>query len=284
MSWQAVADLIRLRNQTGTLLLLFPTLWALLVAADGRPSPSLTAIFIAGVFVMRSAGVAINDLWDRDLDRQVERTRTRPLASGRLPPRAALIVSAVLLGLAAILVSRLNMLAIILAPVALLLAVLYPLAKRVMPLPQAVLGIAFGWGSIMAWAAVRNEIGWPAVGIFAATVCWAIGYDTIYALQDKADDLRIGVRSSAVLFGKHAWMAVGAALFVMTALLAAVGAAVGLAFPFYLALLLAGGLFAFHALQIKQGVEPSRAFALFKQHVPAGAVILAGIWSGLLLR
>lgn len=284
LSWSALADLIRLRNQTGSFLLLFPTLWALALAGDGHPPLPFVAIFTAGVFVMRSAGVTINDWWDRDLDRRVQRTRERPLASGRMQPYAALGVFGVLIAAAAGLVSLLNPLTITLAPVALLMVVLYPLAKRVMPLPQAILGVAFGWGAVMAWSAVRNEIGWPALGFFAATVCWAVGYDTIYALQDIEDDRRVGVRSSAIFFGEQCWIAVSGALVAMTAILALVGVATRLAPPFYLSLVLAMGLFAAQARQIKRGVSPAQAFALFKQHVGIGALILAGIWSGALLR
>ena len=282
--WSALADLIRLRNQTGSFLLLFPTLWALVLAGEGHPPLPLVAIFTTGVFVMRSAGVAINDCWDRDLDRLVQRTRERPLASGRMQPYAALGVFGVLVATAAGLVSLLNPLAIVLAPIALLLAVLYPLAKRVMPLPQAVLGIAFGWGTVMAWSAVRNEVGWPALGLFAATVCWAIGYDTIYALQDLEDDQRIGVRSSALFFGNRCWIAVGGALLAMAAILALVGAATHLAPSFYLSLVLAMGFFVAQARQVRRGVSQAQAFALFKQHVGIGALILAGIWSGVLFR
>lgn len=284
LSWSALADLIRLRNQTGSLLLLFPTLWALVLAGDGHPPLPLAAVFIAGVFVMRSAGVTINDWWDRDLDRRVQRTRARPLAAGRMSPRAALGVFVALIGVAAALVSLLNPLTIALAPVALLLAVLYPLAKRIMPLPQAVLGIAFGWGAVMAWSAVRNEIGWPALGLFAATIFWAVGYDTIYALQDIEDDRRIGVRSSAIFFRDRCWIAVGGALLAMTVILALVGAETHLAAPFYLSLVLAVGLFVAQAWQVRRGVSQAHAFALFKQHVGIGALILAGIWSGVLLR
>jgi 4-hydroxybenzoate polyprenyltransferase len=284
LSWSALADLIRLHNQTGSLLLLFPTLWALVLAGDGHPPPLLTAVFTAGVFVMRSAGVAINDWWDRDLDRQVQRTRERPIASGRLHRHMAVGVFVALIGVAAALVSLLDPLTIALAPVALLLAVLYPLAKRVMPLPQAVLGIAFGWGAVMAWSAVRHAVGGPALGLFAATVCWAVGYDTIYALQDIEDDRRIGVRSSAIFFGKRCWIAVGGALLAMTGILALVGTATRLAPPFYISLLLAAGLFIFQARQVRRGVSQARAFALFKQHVWIGALILAGIWSGAIWR
>jgi 4-hydroxybenzoate polyprenyltransferase len=277
-----VADLIRLRNQTGSLLLLFPTLWALVLAADGHPSLSLIAIFIAGTFIMRSAGVTINDLWDRELDRQVERTRTRPLAAGRLSQKAALAIFIGLILIAGLLLSQLNALTIALAPVALILAVCYPLAKRIIAVPQAVLGIAFGWGAIMAWAAVRSEIGWPAVGIFLATICWAVGYDTIYALQDREDDERAGVRSSALVFGSRVWLWVLVVLIAMVAILALTGIWLGLRPPFYLALLGCLGWFGYQAMRLKRH-RPSRsqAFAYFKQHVWIGALILWGIWAGL---
>lgn len=283
-SWSAVADLIRLRNQTGSFLLLFPTLWALVLAGEGHPPLSLTAIFVMGAFIMRSAGVTINDLWDRDLDGRVERTRDRPLASGRLRPAVAAVVFVGLILFAAALVALLNPLTVVLAPGALLLAVIYPLAKRVTPFPQAVLGIAFGWGAIMAWAAVRNEVGWPAVGIFLATICWAIGYDTIYALQDKEDDMRIGVRSTAIFFGQRTWLAVLLVLVTMVVILTLVGMATDLAGPFYLALAGASALFAYQVRQIKRGVSQALALTLFKQHAWVGALTLAGIWGGLLFK
>jgi len=221
--WSDVAELIRLRNQTGSLLLLFPTLWALVLAADGHPPLWLMLIFITGTFVMRSAGVTINDWWDRDMDRQVDRTRNRPLAAGRLSPVEALALFMVLIVVASGLLAFLNPLTIALAPIALVLVVFYPLAKRVLPIPQAVLGMAFGWGAIMAWAAVRNEIGWPAFGIFIATICWAIGYDTIYALQDRDDDSRAGIRSSVLFFGRRVWLVVFLVLIAMTLVMALVG-------------------------------------------------------------
>ncbi len=281
--WSDVAELIRLRNQTGTLLLLFPTLWALVLAAGGRPPLSLTLIFITGTFLMRSAGVTINDWWDRDMDRHVDRTRNRPLAAGRLPPAAAMALFMLLSLFAAGLASFLNPLALALAPIGLLLAVFYPLAKRVLPIPQAVLGMAFGWGAIIAWAAVRNEIGWPALGIFIATICWAIGYDTIYALQDRDDDSRAGIRSSALFFGRRVWLVVLLVLIAMTLVMALVGVALSLALPFYVALFGAALWFGYQAQQIKKGVSSRNALALFKQHVWIGALILGGIWGGLLI-
>ncbi|HEY3198200.1 MAG TPA: 4-hydroxybenzoate octaprenyltransferase [Nitrospirales bacterium] len=284
LPWSDVAELIRFRNQTGSLLLLFPTLWALVLAADGRPPLVISLIFIAGTFLMRSAGVIINDWWDRHVDRRVIRTQTRPLAAGRLSPITALALFVLLILIAAGLVLFLNPLTIALAPIALGLAVLYPLAKRVVPIPQAVLGIAFGWGAIMAWTAIRGEVGGPAVGIFLATIFWAVGYDTIYALQDKEDDSRVGIRSSALFFGRWAWLAVLLSLLTMTATLAAVGLALNLAMPFYLTLLTAVVWFAYQARRVKDGVSRLEAFGLFKQHVWIGALILSGIWAGLQFR
>ena len=152
----------------------------------------------------------LNDLADRSFDRHVTRTRVRPLASGELSPIHALLVVGLFLLLAGMLVMLLDPLTILLSPIAVLLAGLYPFAKRVIHIPQAMLGIAFGWGTIMAWTASRGAIEAPAWCLFAATVCWAIGYDTIYALQDREDDRRIGVKSSALLFGSSTWIAVGA--------------------------------------------------------------------------
>jgi 4-hydroxybenzoate polyprenyltransferase len=282
-TWTDVAELIRLRNQTGSLLLLFPTLWALVLAAGGRPSLSLVLIFIAGTFLMRSAGVTINDWWDRDLDRLVDRTRMRPLAAGRLSPVMALIIFSVLILMAVGLLLLLNPLTVALAPMALVLAVFYPLAKRLLPVPQAFLGAAFGWGAIMAWAAVRNEVEWPAVGVFAATIFWAIGYDTIYALQDRDDDSRVGIYSSALYFGNRVWVAVFLMLMMMVGILTVVGAGVGLGAPFYVALVGASLWFVYQAQRVRQGVSRGEAFALFKQHVWIGALILCGIWAGLLV-
>ena len=189
---------------------MFPTLWSLALAARGIPPLRLLAIFVAGSFVMRSAGVVMNDFADRSFDRHVARTRVRPLASGELSATHALLICGFFLLLAGTLVLFLDPLTILLSPIAVLLAGLYPLAKRVIHIPQAMLGIAFGWGTIMAWTASRGDIEAPAWCLFAATICWAIGYDTIYALQDREDDRRIGVKSSALLFGSSTWIAVGA--------------------------------------------------------------------------
>src|SRR5581483_3845751 len=219
---------IRLRSQWGTLLLLLPTWWALVVASQGRPSLRLLAVFTAGAFVMRSAGVILNDLADQSFDRQVERTRQRPLAAGTLDVRQAAVACVLLLAFAAGILLMLPPFARWLGSVAFLLAAAYPFAKRVFALPQAVLGAAFGWGVIMAWAAVQERLPASAWLLYGATVCWAIGYDTVYAIQDRKDDARIGVQSAAVLFGDRAWAAVAVVYGVMLSLIAVVAREAGM--------------------------------------------------------
>lgn len=280
LTWSSVSRLIRLWSQTGTWLLLLPTLWALVLAARGLPPWQLIVIFTLGSFLMRSAGVVLNDLADRSFDRHVARTQQRPLASGELTPRHAFIIMVMLLTLAALLVLLLNPLTILLSPIALLLAALYPFAKRVIHIPQAMLGIAFGWGTIMAWSALRGTIDAQAWFIFSATICWATGYDTIYALQDREDDRRIGVKSSALFFGPFTWLAVGCALAVMLVLLGLAGWIAEISWIFY-GILAAVGLFCMKQIgEIRGPVSPARAFELFHQHAWIGSVILVGLLLG----
>ncbi|MEW6542524.1 MAG: 4-hydroxybenzoate octaprenyltransferase [Nitrospirota bacterium] len=278
--WAALARLIRLSNQSGTLLLMLPTLWGLFLASKGRPSPTLLAIFVAGSFLMRSAGVVLNDLADRPFDRQVSRTRSRPLASGALAPSDARRLALLLLGLAGGLLLFLNRLTLLLGPIALLLAALYPFAKRVIRLPQAMLGLAFGWGTVMAWAAVRNSLDPPVWFLYGSIALWTLAYDTIYALQDREDDVRIGVKSAAILFGAQTWLAVGLSLTGMVLLLATAGWLVGLGPLFYAALAAVGLFFLWQVRRLRESPSPEQAFTLFKQHVWAGWGILLGIWGG----
>lgn len=280
VNWPALARLIRLSNQSGTLLLMLPPLWALVLAAEGRPSISLVAIFVAGSFLMRSAGVILNDLADRPFDRQVERTRTRPLASGTLSVRAALATAGLLVALAAGLTLCLNWLAILLSPVGLLLAAVYPFSKRFVSLPQGVLGLAFGWGAVMAWAAVRTSLDPPVWLLYGGTICWAIGYDTIYALQDREDDARIGLKSSALLFGSQTWAAVALALSLMLIFLGVAGWWAGLGPAFYGVLAAVGGFLSQQVVRLRRPISPEVAFTLFKQHVWVGGAILIGFWVG----
>lgn len=278
--WPALFRLIRLRNQTGTLLLLWPTLWTLAFAARGLPPLDLVLIFSAGSFLMRSAGVILNDLADRSFDRQVARTKTRPLASGEVSERQALVMLGGLLLAAGWLLLRLPPLVQALAPVALLLAALYPFSKRWLSIPQAMLGLAFGWGTVMAWAAVRGRLELATGLLFGATAAWALGYDTIYALQDQEDDRRIGVKSAALLFGRSTWLAVGAALGTMLALLGVAGWLGDIGWPYYLALAAVGGFFTAQVRRLRQPVSPPHAFAMFRAHAVIGAAIFAGLLAG----
>ena len=276
------AHLIRLSNQTGTLLLLFPSLWALVLASNGTPELTLIVVFTLGAFCMRSAGVVMNDLADRSIDCQVQRTQHRPLASGALSRTQGLLVALLFLSLSLGLLTFLNPLAIALSPIAFLLAAIYPFSKRVIHIPQLMLGIAFGWGAVMAWAAVRHQLESATWLIFVATVCWAIAYDTIYALQDRDDDIRVGVKSSAILFGSYTWLGVSIASALMLGCLAAAGWNLDVSPIFYLVLIFTGAFFAHQAIRLRREVSPTESFSMFKQHVWVGLAVLVGSWLGYL--
>ncbi|MBI5236754.1 MAG: 4-hydroxybenzoate octaprenyltransferase [Deltaproteobacteria bacterium] len=249
----AISDLIRLPKQYGTLLVLWPTLWSLFIAADGRPSLELIVIFTLGAFIMRSAGCVVNDMADRGFDGRVKRTMSRPLASGRLSVKEALIVFAGLISLAFVLVLFLNLLTILLSFVAVGLAVLYPFVKRYSHWPQAVLGMAFGWGAIMAWTAVNGSLHIAAVLIFIANIAWSMAYDTIYALMDIDDDRRIGVKSLALFFGSGVHTALRVLYASSCALLALAGLAVDLGLVFYVGVLVAFVLFQIIVSRVRSG-------------------------------
>lgn len=279
--WRTLAQLIRLSNQSGTLLLALPIFWALLLASEGHPPFKLIAVFLAGSFLMRSAGVVINDVADRSFDRQVARTKSRPLASGALTVPEALLAATFLILLAAGLLVFVSRLTLLLSPVAFLLAASYPFSKRVLHLPQAMLGISFGWGVVMSWAAVRDSLDLPCWLLFASTVLWALAYDTIYALQDREDDARIGVKSSTILFGPLTWAAVAVAMGGMLTLLGLTGWVARLGPAFYATLALVGWFAWRQVRQLRGPVSSVQAFTLFKQHIWIGWAILAGIWAGL---
>lgn len=277
---RSFANLIRLSNQTGTLLLLLPTLWSLFLASQGRPSTELLIIFILGSFVMRSAGVIMNDLADRSFDGQVERTRHRPLVSGQLQPKHALVFLGLLLAIAVWLLSFLNPLSWLLSPVALLLAALYPFCKRLLHIPQLILGLAFGWGGIMAWAAVGNELQTGAWLLFGATACWAIVYDTIYAIQDREDDRKIGVKSSAILFGSYTWLWVGIFVSFMLLFLSLAGEVSHLGREYFVSLAMIAILMGYQVILLRSTITSEKALKLFKQHRWVGMIVLAGILLG----
>jgi len=274
----AVLDLMRVSRPHGTLLLLLPSLWTLVLAGAGRPPASVFVIFVLGAFLMRSAGCIINDVADRRIDPLVARTKGRPLASGRLGLGTAFATCAVLVGLSYLLIAHLSRLTILLAALGLFWAALYPFTKRVVAIPQAFLGIAFGWGTFVAWAAVRDEVAVTPAILFAATICWAIAYDTIYAIQDIDDDRSIGVKSSAILFGPAAWAWVTAFLMATCALLAVAGLREGLGAIYYATLAACAAYFVYQGVQVRAGLDRPGAFRLFKAHVWVGAVILLALW------
>jgi 4-hydroxybenzoate polyprenyltransferase len=195
--------LIRLDKPIGTLLLLWPTLWALWLASSGVPDLSILLIFIVGTFLMRSAGCAINDYADRDFDRHVQRTQGRPVTSGKISGKEALAVAGVLALIAFLLIQPLNIFTKKLSVLALLVAFIYPFTKRFFAMPQAILGIAFGFGIPMAYAAILDFIPLEAWILFIGNIFWAIAYDTAYAMVDRDDDLRLGLRTSAITFGRY---------------------------------------------------------------------------------
>ncbi len=206
---KAYAYLIRLDKPIGTLLLLWPTLWALWLASSGIPDFSILFIFVAGTILMRSAGCAINDYADRDFDRHVQRTQGRPVTSGKISGKEAVAIATSLALIAFLLIQPLNTFTKQLSVLALLVAFIYPFTKRFFAMPQAVLGIAFGFGIPMAYAAILDFIPLEAWILFIGNVFWAIAYDTAYAMVDREDDLRLGLRTSAITFGKHDVLAIG---------------------------------------------------------------------------
>lgn len=277
------ARLMRIDKPIGTLLLLWPTLWALWIAAEGWPPLHILAIFIVGTFLMRSAGCVINDYADRDFDGHVERTRNRPLATGAVSPGEALALAAGLSAAAFVLVLPLNTLTILLSVPALLLAGSYPFTKRFFAIPQAYLGIAFGFGIPMAFAAVTGTV--PATGwlMLLANLFWAVAYDTEYAMVDRPDDLKIGIKTSAITFGRHDVLAVMLCYAAAFVLLAVVGVLAGLGFAWYLGLLVACAIAGYHYTLIRAR-DRADCFKAFRHNNWVGGAIFAGLFIDLLLR
>lgn len=272
----AYERLIRLDKPIGTLLLLWPTLWALWLAAHGRPPPQLVIIFVVGTLLMRSAGCAMNDYADRNFDPYVERTRARPLAAREIAPWEALAVAGGLALAAFALVLFLNPFAIALSVLGVAIAASYPFAKRFFPFPQAYLGIAFGFGIPMAYAAAQERLPAQCGLLLAANVCYAFAYDTEYAMVDRDDDAKLGLRSSALTLGRWDVAAVMASYALMLLGLTLVGIAAGLAWPYHAGLAAAAALMLYQWRLIR---SRSRAgcFRAFRHNNWIGAAIFAGI-------
>jgi 4-hydroxybenzoate polyprenyltransferase len=272
----AYERLIRLDKPIGTLLLLWPTLWALWLASHGKPRVDILLIFVVGTLLMRSAGCAINDYADRDYDAHVERTRERPLATGEIQPYEALVLAALLAAAAFALVLFLNWFAILLSFMGLAIAAAYPFAKRFFALPQAFLGVAFGFGIPMAYAAIQWRLPLECWLLFTANICYSFAYDTEYAMVDRDDDKRLGIRTSALTLGRWDVAAVMASYAGMLALLLALGLNLSLAWPYYLGLLVAAAMMGYHWLLIRERSREG-CFKAFRHNNWVGGVIFAGI-------
>ena len=275
--------LMRLDKPIGILLLLWPTLWALWVASDGRPAAWVVAIFVVGTVLMRSAGCVINDYADKDFDGHVERTRNRPLAARRISPKEALGLAAGLSVLSFLLVLPLNGLTIAMSVPAVFLAGSYPYTKRFLAIPQAYLGIAFGFGIPMAFAAFQNDIPLVAWVMLLANVFWAVAYDTEYAMVDRPDDLKIGIKTSAITFGRFEVAAIMICYAMTLLLLGWAGLATGAGAPFLAGLAVAAGLMGYHYTLIRERDRP-KCFKAFLHNNWVGAAIFAGWVADYLLR
>lgn len=276
------ARLVRLDKPIGTLLLLWPTLWALWAAGQGEPPWPVVIIFVVGTFLMRAAGCAINDYFDRDFDRHVERTQARVLTTGLIKPKEALFVAAALALAAFILVLLLNRLTIALSFAALFLAATYPLMKRLFGVPQAYLGIAFGFGIPMAFAAITNTVPLVAWVFLLANICWTIAYDTEYAMVDREDDLKLGLKTAAITFGRYDVLAIGICYIAALVLLGAGGWLMGWGLAYFLGLGAALGIAATHMMWIRRRDRAS-CFRAFRHNNWFGAAVFAGIVAQYLL-
>jgi len=267
--------LVRLDKPIGILLLLWPTLWSLFAAARGMPNAHILTVFVLGTVLMRSAGCAMNDYFDRDVDLHVKRTQHRVLATGALDPREALYVAAALGVMSLGLVLTTNTLTILLAGVAAVLAVTYPLFKRFFAIPQAYLGIAFGFGIPMGFAAIQQTVPPVAWLMLVANIFWAIAYDTEYAMVDRDDDIRLGVKSSAITFGRYDVLVVAICYGMALVLLGVAGAWLGYSWMFYGALSIAAIIASRHISWIK-GRDRQACFKAFLHNTWIGAVVFVG--------
>lgn len=271
---------MRLDRPIGNFLLLWPTLWALWVAAGGLPKIDVLIVFVLGVLLMRAAGCVINDYADRDFDGQVERTKHRPLATGEVSAKQALALFAVLGLIAFALVLTQNWLTIQLSFVGMALAAIYPFTKRVTHLPQFVLGAAFGWATPMAFAAQTGELPPITWLMFGITLVWTVAYDTMYAMVDRADDLKAGIKSTAILFGRFDKLAIGLLQLATLVLLFMVGQIQAMNEWFFLSILLAALLAAYQQYLLKDR-DRDLCFKAFLNNNHFGAVIFAGLVLGL---
>ncbi|MGF1803989.1 4-hydroxybenzoate octaprenyltransferase [Aliivibrio sifiae] len=279
---QAFWQLTRMNRPIGSLLLLWPTLWALFLAADGLPDWHVLIVFVLGVLFMRSAGCVINDFADRKVDGHVKRTANRPLPSGLISSKEALTLFAVLVVCSFLLVLTMNTLTIMLSGIGIVLAVAYPFMKRVTYLPQFVLGLAFSWAIPMAYAAESNQVPPEAWLLFVINALWTIAYDTQYAMVDRDDDLKIGIKSTAILFGRFDKLIIGLLQLSVLTLLIVLGSELALSSVYYWGVLAAAGFFVYQQWLIK-GRERDACFKAFLNNNYVGGLVFVTISASVLI-
>ncbi|MBW4445937.1 MAG: 4-hydroxybenzoate solanesyltransferase [Spirirestis rafaelensis WJT71-NPBG6] len=279
--WLVIIRLLRWHKPEGRLILMIPALWAVFLAASGKPPLPLVGVIALGTLATSAAGCIVNDLWDRDIDPQVERTRDRPLASRALSIKVGIVIAIVAMFCAAVLAFYLNPLSFWLCVAAVPVILLYPGAKRVFPVPQLVLSIAWGFGVLISWSAVTQNLSQPTWLLWGATVMWTLGFDTVYAMSDREDDRRIGVNSSALFFGDRAPLAIGIFFTATIFLLGWLGVLMHLNFAFWISLAIASVGWIWQYLQLIKKDLPNPIYAqMFKQNVWIGFIVLAGMIAG----
>jgi 4-hydroxybenzoate polyprenyltransferase len=279
--WLVIIRLLRWHKPEGRLILMIPALWAVFLAASGKPPLPLVAVIALGTIATSAAGCIVNDLWDRDIDPQVERTRLRPLASRALSIKVGIVIAIVAMFCAAVLAFYLNPLSFWLCVAAVPVILLYPGAKRVFPVPQLVLSIAWGFGVLISWSAVTQNLSQPTWLLWGATVMWTLGFDTVYAMSDREDDRRININSSALFFGDKAPLAIGIFFAATIFFLSWLGVLMHLKYAFWITLVIAAVAWVWEYLQLIKKDLPNPVYAqMFKQNVWIGFIILAGMIAG----
>ncbi len=280
-TWQKIIRLLRWDKPAGRLILMIPALWAVFLAAQGMPPIVLVGVIILGTLATSAAGCVINDLWDKDIDPQVDRTKKRPLASRALSIKVGIIIFAIALCCAAVLAFYLNTLSFWLCVAAVPFIICYPLAKRVFPIPQLVLSLCWGFAVLISWSAVTGNINLATWLLWGATVAWTLGFDTVYAMSDREDDLKIGINSSAIFFGKYAPEAVGLFFLVTAVLMAYLAVSLQLNLVFWLSLLAATLVWLWQYLRLRDRALPRPVYGqIFGQNVWIGFILLGGMIVG----
>ncbi|MEL6930213.1 MAG: 4-hydroxybenzoate solanesyltransferase [Cyanobacteria bacterium J06600_6] len=280
-TWQKVIRLLRWDKPAGRLILMIPALWAVVLAAKGAPPLPLIGVIVLGTLATSAAGCVVNDLWDKDIDPQVARTKTRPLASRALSVKVGIIIFLISLICAAVLAFYLNPLSFIFCVAAVPFIVFYPLAKRVFPVPQLVLSLAWGFAVLISWTAVTADVEPATWLLWGATVAWTLGFDTGYALSDREDDLKVGINSSAIFFGKYTPEAIGAFYGITVILLALLGLQLALGSAFWFSLVLATAGWVWQYLTLRKLYIPRSVYGkVLGQNVWLGFILLAGMILG----